>query len=99
MPAWPGGACPQCGDDMPPRVVHCRTCRLLLNNDLQEDSIVEPVFLPLKEVETIAFAEPRGVLQECPACGKELRINRKYAGQVVRCKHCAAGFTLAEMTS
>lgn len=99
MPAWPGGPCPDCGDDMPPRIVHCRTCRRLLNEDLEEDTVVEPVFRPLKEVETVAIAEPRGVFQECPACGRELRINRKYAGQVVRCKHCAAGFTLADVMS
>jgi hypothetical protein len=71
----------------------------LLNDDLEEDTVVEPVFHPLKEVETISIAEPRGVYQECPACGRELRINRKYAGQVVRCKYCEAGFTLADVSS
>lgn len=24
---WPGGPCPQCGDDMPAKVIHCQTCR------------------------------------------------------------------------
>ncbi len=93
MPAWPGGPCPGCGDEMPPRVVHCRTCRQLLNDELEEDTVVEPTFVPLKELNAVSVAEPRGVYEECPACGRELRINHRYAGQVVRCKHCDAGFT------
>jgi ribosomal protein L37AE/L43A len=94
MPAWPGGPCPECGDEMPPRVVHCRTCRRLLNEDLDEDTVVEPEFVPLKVVAAVAMVEARGVYHECPACARELRINRKFAGHVVRCKHCGAGFTL-----
>jgi hypothetical protein len=80
---------------MPPLMVHCRTCRRLLNDDLEEDTVVEPTFVPLKELTTVMIAEPRGVYEQCPACGRELRISRKYAGHVVRCKHCAAGFTLS----
>ena len=95
MPAWPGGPCPECGDEMPPRVVHCRTCRRLLNEDLDDDTIVEPAFVPLKEIAAVATAEPRGVFEQCPACGRELRVNLKYSGKVVRCKHCTAGFTLS----
>jgi uncharacterized protein (DUF983 family) len=103
---------------MPALVVHCRNCRRLLNDDLEEDTVVEPAFVPLKEIaadgaagdetagdeiagkETAAVVsvEPRGVYDECPACGRELRINRKYAGSVVRCKHCAAGFTMSRDT-
>lgn len=95
MPAWPGGPCPACGEEMPPRVIHCRNCRRLLNEDLDEDTIVEPAFMPLRELAASHLVEPRGTYEECAACGRELRINRKYAGRVVRCKHCSAGFTLA----
>lgn len=95
MPAWPGGPCPRCGEEMPPLVVHCRSCRQLLNDDLEEDTVVEPAFVPLKEIVVAASVEPDGVFDECPACGRELRVNRKYAGEVVRCKHCRAGFTLS----
>ena len=94
MPAWPGGLCPQCGDEMPARIVHCRSCRLLLNDDLEVDTVVEPVFMPLQEISSMATIEPRGIFDDCPACGRELRAARKYAGQQVRCKHCGAGFTL-----
>jgi hypothetical protein len=79
---------------MPALVVHGRNCRRLLNDDLDEDTVVEPAFVPLAVIAAVAEVEPRGVFQECSACGRELRINRKYAGSVVRCKHCAAGFTL-----
>jgi hypothetical protein len=95
MPAWPGGACPECGEDVPALVVHCRNCRRLLNDDLDEDTVVEPAFVPLKEIAAVATVEPRGVYDECPACGRELRINRKYGGSVVRCKHCDASFTMS----
>ncbi|MBA3314510.1 MAG: hypothetical protein M3552_05040 [Planctomycetota bacterium] len=95
MPAWPGGHCPDCGDEMPPLMVHCRTCRRLLNDELEEDTVVEPVFVPLQELAAVSVAEPRGVYEQCPACGRELRISRRYAGRVVRCKHCDAGFTLS----
>lgn len=99
MPAWPGGPCPRCGEEMPALVVHCRSCRQLLNDDLEEDTVVEPAFVPLKELAAAATVAPDGVYDECPACGRELRINRKYAGQVVRCKHCRAGFTLSPHVS
>lgn len=94
MPAWPGGPCPQCGEDVPPRVVHCRSCRFLLNSDLDAGTVVEPVFEPLQEISSMAVVEPRGLIDDCPACGRELRAARKYAGQHVRCKLCGAGFTL-----
>ena len=37
--AWQGGPCHQCGDDMPANLVHCQTCRALLNSELTEDSV------------------------------------------------------------
>lgn len=94
MPEWPGGLCPQCGDEMPPRVVHCRNCRLLLNTDLDDDTVVEPVYVPLREIAAVATAEPNAIYEDCPACGRELKASRKYEGKHVRCKHCDAGFTL-----
>lgn len=81
---------------MPPLLIHCRSCRRLLNEDLKEDTIVEPSFVPLKVLAAAMLAEPRGVYDECLACGRELKISRRYIGQVVRCKHCDAGFTLAD---
>jgi hypothetical protein len=91
--AWPGGPCPQCGDEMPARVVHCRTCRALLNTELKEDSIEMPVFVPLPEIDVIAAALPKGHYVLCPGCQQELRIHSKYKGMKVQCKHCQQTFT------
>lgn len=91
--AWPGGPCPQCGDDMPARVVHCRTCRALLNTELSEDSVEVPVFSPLPELFVIAAAAPKGHYVHCPGCNEELRIHTKYKGMKVQCKHCHQPFT------
>ena len=54
MPPWPGGPCPSCGEEMPERLIHCRTCRTLLNTDLDPDSVEIPAFVPLQEIETVA---------------------------------------------
>ena len=94
MPEWPGGPCPACGEDMPARLIHCRTCRMLLNQDLQEDSVEIPTFIPFEEVASKAELTPRGVYTLCPACQQELRINLKYDGQRLCCKHCDGGFQL-----
>ena len=94
MPEWSGGPCPQCGDVMPARVVHCRSCRRLLNDDLKVETVVAPSFVPLRELAAVAIAAPRGRYDDCPACGRELRAHRKYEGHVVRCKYCDAGFHL-----
>ena len=92
MPAWPGGPCPTCGEDMPENLIHCFTCRTLLNNDLESDSVEIPKFMPLQEISVMVDVPPRGYFVGCPDCGKELRINRKYIGQNVMCKHCDASF-------
>jgi hypothetical protein len=90
--AWPGGPCPQCGDNMPPRVVHCQSCRALLNSELSEDSIEIPPFFPLPELAVIASVAPRGHYVACPGCRQELRIHAKYKGMKVQCKHCDQPF-------
>lgn len=92
MPAWPGGSCPQCGEDVPPRIVRCRNCRCLLNNDLQPEAITTPEFVPLPIIETVVELHFEGFYIDCPGCQKELRIHRKYQGQIVSCKHCQSNF-------
>ena len=96
MPAWPGGPCPECGEEMPARVIHCRNCRQLLNEDLDDDTIPEPVFVPLREISDVPQVEPRGVYEDCQACGRELKISRRFAGSIVRCKFCGAGFSVTK---
>ncbi|MFN9718251.1 MAG: hypothetical protein ACK58L_06115 [Planctomycetota bacterium] len=91
--AWPGGPCPQCGEDMPAKVIHCQSCRALLNSELTEDSIEIPPFVPLPELSVIAAAAPTGHYVLCPGCQEELRIHRKYKGLKVQCKHCNVPFT------
>ena len=94
MPAWPGGACPQCGDDMPPNMIHCRSCRTLLNLELEKDSVEIPQFFPLQEVDSLVEITPVGLFVDCPECHQELKIHRKYLGQRVQCKFCSADFRL-----
>src|SRR5690606_15625519 len=84
----PGGQCPNCGDFMPENLVHCQSCRALLNDDLNEDSIEIPQFVPLRELPTIVRTDPRGYFVDCPDCHKELHINVKYLGAHVVCKFC-----------
>lgn len=92
MPIWTGGACPECGEDMPPALIHCQSCRALLNTDLDPDSVVIPAFVPLEEVSSMIEVEPKGHYVVCPQCSDELRINRKYAGKRVQCKSCSSQF-------
>ena len=94
MPEWPGGPCPVCGEDMPARIVHCRSCRSLLNTDLDEDSVVIPEFIPMQELDSSAEMTPRGLFLLCPQCQQELRINLKYTGETVSCKFCEASFAV-----
>lgn len=96
MPAWPGGPCPKCGEPMPARVIHCQNCRQLLNDDLDDDTITEPAFVPLQEISDVPKVAPRGVHENCPVCGRELKISRRFAGAVVSCKFCDAGFSMTE---
>lgn len=77
---------------MPPNLVHCQECRALLNESLEFETAEIPTFVPLQEIGTMHDAEPRGHYCLCPSCSKELRINRKYVGVQVQCKHCSAPF-------
>ena len=77
---------------MPPRVIHCQTCRALLNSELSEDSIEIPAFFALPELPTLPTASPRGHYVFCPGCRQELRIHAKYRGMRVQCKHCDQPF-------
>ncbi len=94
MPPWPGGPCPACGEVMPVRMIHCRNCRTLLNTDLEPESVEIPEFVPLQEIESVQELPIRGFYVVCPQCTRELRINRKFAGKQVTCKHCSGEFPL-----
>ncbi len=94
MPAWPGGPCPQCGDEMPENLIHCQTCRALLNEELDADSVEIPEFIPLAEITTMVEVKAKGYYVECPHCTQELRINSKYLGMRVSCKICRAQYDL-----
>lgn len=94
MTAWPGGPCPQCGEDMPANVVHCVSCRALLNPELEQDSVEVPAFVPLPEIDCMIELKPRGFYVNCPHCERELRINSKYLSETVSCKFCEGQFLL-----
>lgn len=94
MPAWPGGPCPECGDEMPENLIHCQNCRALLNEDLDKSSVEIPAFIPLQEIHSMTQVAPRGYHVDCPHCERELRINRKYTGEQVQCKYCKGPFKL-----
>lgn len=81
-----------CGDDMPENLIHCQSCRALLNSELLSDSVEIPQFIPLKEIEATVEVKPRGHYVACPQCGESLRINKKYIGKSVFCKYCDAPF-------
>ena len=74
---------------MPENLVHCRSCRSLLNTDLEASSVEIPAFVPLPEIESFAEMKPRGVYLVCPHCDRELRVNAKYFGQAVTCNSCS----------
>lgn len=94
MPAWPGGPCPECGEEMPENLIHCRTCRALLNTDLEQDSVEIPVFAPLPELDSFVEIRPTGYYIACPICQRELRINAKYLGARCTCNSCNGAFAL-----
>ncbi|MBW3542228.1 MAG: hypothetical protein KY476_18320 [Planctomycetes bacterium] len=95
MPAWPGGPCPECGEDMPAMLIRCVDCRTLLNPDLDLDSVEVPEFVPLQEIAAMSEVEAEGYYVTCKKCQQELRIHRKYVGARVQCKFCKVPFTMA----
>jgi ribosomal protein S27E len=94
MSIWPGGNCPECGESMPAKLIHCQNCRALLNPDLETDSVEIPEFIPLPEITNMVEVEVSGYYVRCPNCEDELRINKKYVGQRVQCKLCKLPFLL-----
>lgn len=77
---------------MPANVVHCISCRTLLNAELSEDSVEIPAFITLPEIQEMKTATARGHYIRCGGCSEELRINSKYLGATVQCRHCAFSF-------
>jgi len=81
---------------MPANLVHCQTCRALLNSEFTEDSVEIPAFIPLQEIDPSRIARPRGHYVSCPGCHEELRINRKYERASVACRFCNCSFVYDE---
>jgi hypothetical protein len=94
MPAWPGGPCPQCDEFMPENLIHCQSCRALLNEELRTDTVEIPEFIPLAEINSMVEVPVKGYYVECPHCSHELRVNGKYVGMRVVCKICKAQYDL-----
>lgn len=94
MGAWPGGPCPDCGQDMPKNLIHCQFCRRMLNESLPQNEVVVPEYFDLQEIDNVVDAPVAGFHVQCPHCEQELRINKKYAGMPVACKHCSGQFKL-----
>ena len=94
MPAWPGGPCPDCGDEMPAKLIRCATCRALLNSELVPKEIEYPDFVPLREVLAVVDVPVVGDFIKCPKCTRELRISCKFRGKRVSCRLCDHPFDL-----
>lgn len=77
---------------MPRNLVHCQTCRTLLNEDLKPIQVAPPEPVELKEIAAMVEVEPAGFFIECPHCQRELRVNKKYVGENVACKFCSGQF-------
>jgi len=94
MPAWPGGNCPECGDQVPANVIRCVTCRALLNSDLAIKPITPPEFKPLPEIASSEDVPLKGMYLPCPSCTRELRIAMDFMGRNVQCRFCQRPFEL-----
>jgi hypothetical protein len=77
---------------MPARLVRCRDCRTLLNNDLEPAQIEIPQFQPMQVLDSFVELPPRGFYVACPECGRELKISRNDHGKGVRCASCGDAF-------
>jgi uncharacterized protein (DUF983 family) len=79
---------------MPKNLVHCQSCRALLNSDLNDQHVAAPGYVPLKEISRMVDVVPAGYYISCPRCTRQLRVSRKYTGERVQCKLCSAPFRL-----
>lgn len=79
---------------MPENLVHCQTCRALLNEELSTDTVEIPEFVPLEELDAMVEVKAKGYYLQCPHCTQELRVNSKYVGVRVGCKICGATYTV-----
>lgn len=98
MAAWPGGPCPDCGDDMPANLLRCMTCRAWLNSELSRPEPAVPKPFALPEIPSKDARRPtqlRGHYVVCPSCQKELRVSHRFVGNSVACKFCSASFELS----
>lgn len=102
MPPWSGGPCPDCSEYMPANLIHCQTCRALLNPDLDPNQIEIPEFMPLREIEhedeietEIVEVAALGYFINCMTCEQELKVSKRFIGEQVQCKHCETQFRLA----
>lgn len=64
----------------------------MLNSQLKDDTIEIPAFVPLREIKIMKTAKARGHYIRCDGCREELRINAKYIGARVSCRHCEHTF-------
>src|SRR5882724_6347998 len=92
MPPWPGGPCPECGEVMPERIIHCRNCRKLRVN---KKFIGKRVTCKqcsgdfvLDFTDSKRKIEKNGIYVYCPHCSDRLRMSTKYLGVKVACKSC-----------
>lgn len=77
---------------MPERLIHCQSCRALLNPDLEVEHAPIPEFEPLPELECMVDAHPKGYFVHCSACDRELRVASRFRGMRLSCKFCDASF-------
>ena len=96
MAAWTGGPCPNCGDDVPPKVLRCPACRTLLDPELSHHEFRPPSFAELPELDAADHVRPKAELTRCPTCDEALRVALKYAGVAVACKKCGGTLTPGE---
>ena len=76
MPAWNGGPCPGCAEEVPPRVLRCPSCRTLLDPDLSAHEIPAPEFTPLAEVDGPTIVRPKAERTRCPAAARNCESPR-----------------------
>lgn len=88
MPAWPGGPCPNCGEHVLEKVIHCVSCRTLLNPDLDSPDVDLPVFEPLKELKSPIEFSPTSYTFACPHCARKLHALASNRGRRGTCKSC-----------